>query len=235
MRRTDLGRWVSAGLVTAMGSAVLSRGQPTAAIVSPVIVAVDARHEHQRIEGFGATYISLADGASDSLRGELRHRALAAAFQDVRLTTGLVDAPVIEVGDDGVPKNDDDDPDHFDWQGFRTARAATMKRVLLDRPEAAGLGNLLWGQRINVRWGSPWLGDLRRHDFSRYLDEAAEQVAAGLTYWRDTLKVTPKYVLLFNEPTTGNRELNGGTTRDVVELVKRVGRRLAREGFTTVK
>lgn len=225
--------WIAA--VGAMRPAVLPRLQSSITRGPAVAVTVDARHEHQRIEGFGATYISLADGDADSLSADLRRRALAAAFQDVRLTTGLLDGPVLEMGPDGVPRNDDDDPNHFNWQGFRTARATTIKRVLLDRPEAASLGTLVWGQRINVRWGSPWLGDLRRRDFSRFLDEAAEQVAAGLVYWRDTLRVTPKYVLLFNEPTTGNRELNGGTIRDVVELVKRVGLRLRREGFSSVK
>lgn len=201
---------------------------------SNVTVTVDGRQVHQRIEGFGAAYLSLADDGVDVL-GDLRHRALAAVFQEVRLSTGFLDAPVLEAGRDRLPANDDDDPNHFEWRGFQTDRADAIRGMLLDEPEAAGLATPPLGQRINVRWGSPWLLHLRHENVSRYLDEAAEQVAAGLTYWRDTLGITPKFVLLFNEPTTGNRELDGGTTAETVALVAHVGQRLLREGFSHTK
>ncbi|MGH8597869.1 MAG: glycoside hydrolase family 30 beta sandwich domain-containing protein, partial [Gammaproteobacteria bacterium] len=72
-------------------------------------------------------------------------------------------------------------------------------------------------------------------DYDRYLDEAGEQVAAGMIYWRNTLKLPTRYEMLFNEPLSGNRELVNGNTQNVVDLVKRVGHRLRREGFADTK
>lgn len=218
----------------AAGSVVaLPAVHASSASAPDVTVLVDAARPHQTIEGFGAAYLSLADGGTDAL-GTLRSRTLTALFQDVHLSTGFLDALVSE-GTGGGPSNDDRDPNHFEWSGFQTARADAMKRSLLERPEAAGLDTPPIGQRISLRWGSPWLTHLRHSDFPRYLDEAAEQVAAGLTYWRDKLDVQPKYVLLFNEPTTGNRELDGGTVGEMVQLITRVGRRLRRDGFPSVR
>jgi hypothetical protein len=53
----------------------------------------------------------------------------------------------------------------------------------------------------------------------------AENVVAPLVYWRDRFGVVTRWHHLFNEPTTGNRELAGGDVQEVVDLVKAVGAR----------
>jgi len=79
------------------------------------------------------------------------------------------------------------------------------------------------------------LEELRSTDYARYLEEAAEQVAAGSIYWRDQYGIVPRYVMLFNEPLGGNGELQGGSVQEIVDLVKAVGSRLEREGFSNVR
>ncbi|MEO8523290.1 MAG: hypothetical protein ABI460_01090, partial [Caldimonas sp.] len=87
----------------------------------------------------------------------------------------------------------------------------------------------------NTRWADPWLAALRRTDYQRYLTEMAENVVAPLVYWRDHFGIVTRWHHLFNEPTTGNGELQGGTSQDVVDIVKAVGARLRREGFATTR
>ena len=51
-------------------------------------------------------------------------------------------------------------------------------------------------------------------------------VLAVVRHWRDAYGMTPRQVLLFNEPTTGNVELQTSSVQEVVDLVHRVGDRL---------
>jgi len=193
-------------------------------------IAVNANEKHQTIDGFGAWHQPVLPG-NDPAHEQLRHQALEALYTQVQLTVGNLDGALAEGSPDGHPQNDNDDPFQIDPLGFQTPRADAMRTTILDRLEAVGFDGYYPAQRINVRWASPWLGDIRRTNYKRYLDEAAEQVVAAERYWREALGRVPPYEMLFNEPLSGNAELADGTEDEVVDLVKRIGARLKREGF----
>ncbi|MER3407729.1 MAG: hypothetical protein C4292_02800 [Nitrososphaera sp.] len=189
------------------------------------------------IEGFGAGHISLVyKGLGDILGPDLRARAIEAAYNQVKLTTGYIDHVVLESpGGYDQRRNDDDDPFHINGNGFNHNAVDDFKQKVLDLARPKGFDNFFLAQRVNVRWASPWLDDIRSRDYNRYLDECAEQVLAGLLYWRNTYGITPRYNLLFNEPTSGNGELLNGNVKDVIDIIKRAGARLRKEGFPDVK
>lgn len=59
----------------------------------------------------------------------------------------------------------------------------------------------------------------------------AENVVAPLVDWSDQFGIVTRWHHLFNEPISGNGELGVGGIQEVVDLVKAVGKRFAREGF----
>lgn len=208
--------------------------QPPSA--GPTSVEVNAAIEHQSIDGFGATVRTLATDGRDWLTPAQRARAVDAVYRQVGITMGKIDPTLLERrGGFDQGQNDNADPSVIDWTGFETAGLDTVKPKLLALPEALGFENYQLGQMINTRWASPWLAELRGTDYNRYLDEAAEQVAAACVYWRDRFGSVPRFLQLFNEPLSGNGELKGGTTRDLVDIVIRTGDRLKREGFDAVR
>jgi len=202
-----------------------------------VVVIVDNTKQYQTMEGFGVTHGPLVhEGRGDVLGPELRARAIDAVYNQVGITTGNLEGGLLESAAGWERRaNDNDDPFHFNWKGFQTSRADAMKRKVIDLAQPLGFDNYFLGQKINVRWASPWLDHMRTKDYQRYLDEAAEQVAAGHIYWRDKYGIVPRYQMFFNEPLSGNRELLNGTVQDVVNIVKRSGARLRREGFRDIR
>ena len=56
-----------------------------------------------------------------------------------------------------------------------------------------------------------------------------------MQHWKDAYGVTPKLLDLFNEPTTGNRELQSSSVQEMVDLVARIGSRLRVAGFADVE
>jgi O-glycosyl hydrolase len=200
-------------------------------VAADVVIQIDAGTTHQALEGFGATTHSLvyADGTQDNVPSALRGPSLQAAYGEVGLTTGNLVVGGLE------PSNDNDDPFDLDPDAFVTWRSAVMKEKVVDPASALGLDDPYPGFVISVRRGSPWLGDIRSVDYQRYLDEAAEQVLAGLLDWRQRYGTLPRYAQLLNEPLRGNRSLDGGSIQEVVDLVARAGRRLEDEGLGSVR
>jgi O-glycosyl hydrolase len=202
----------------------------------PVHVRIDLSREQQTIEGFGATHRAAAHGDRDLLDADLRHRALDALYRQVRLTTGNLDAALLESpGSYGERRNDNGKAGEIDWAGFQTSSVDAMKRLVLDRPEAAGFDRFFLAQKINTRWASPWLGELRGKNYSRYVDEAVEQIVAAQIYWRDKHGIVPRYHQLFNEPLGGNEEMRGAEPGDLADIVKKAGQRLRQLGFPDVR
>lgn len=192
----------------------------------------------QTVQGFGAYLTSLVYGDNDYLTDSQRRRALRAAYRDVGLTTGNLDASGLleSPGDFTQQANDDHDPNHIENAGFQTFSADALHDDLLVPAEPLGLTDYYLAPKINLAYGNnPWLRTLRSTDYDRFLDEAAEQVVAALRYWRDAYDVTTPYAMLLNEPTSGNHELAGAGTGEVVDIVTRVGDRLADEGFEDVR
>jgi O-glycosyl hydrolase len=201
-------------------------------------VAIDATRTHQAMAGFGATHLSLVydGGPGDVLSPRLRGRAIEAVYRSVGINMGGLEGAVLESpGSYDRRANDNNDPFVIDERGFQTFGARAMKEGLLDLAQPLGFDGAFLGQKINVRFASPWLDPIRSSSYGRYLDECAEQVAAGALHWRRAYGFDPPYLMLFNEPLSGNRELLNGTVQDVVDLVKRVGTRLRSEGFGTVR
>jgi O-glycosyl hydrolase len=203
-------------------------------------VVVNSSSQYQTMEGFGATHVTLSSLTRDDLSPALRVQAVDTVYGQVRLTTGNVEVGVIEAPANATDlgeqqANDDDDPFHFNWQGFNFRGSDMAKQKLLDLARPKGFDDFYLGMRATVRWANKWMKTIRAIDYNRYLDEWGEQVAAGMIHWRDAYGVVPKYLQLFNEPTSGNQELDPGSTQEEIEIIKRVGGRLRREGFETVK
>lgn len=205
---------------------------------SPLVeLNIDNTQEHQRMEGFGATHLSLIyKGKGDVLSPALRSKAIDAVYNQVGINMGNLEGILLESpGTYEQRANDNDNPFEFNWVGFQTFNADVMKDKLVDLAAPFGFDNYFLGQKINVRWVSPWLKSIRNKDYNRYLDEAAEQVVAGQIYWRKAYQIVPRFLMPFNEPLSGNKELSNGTIQEVVDLIKRVGARLHREGFRDIK
>ena len=208
------------------------RVTPPPFTAADVVVRVNGAMTHQVMLGFGAQHAtSWVDDERGDVLGALRPAAIEAAYNQVHLTTGNL-SPMMYEGTTtyGQSFNDNDDPFTFNWSGFQTNLMDKAKTLLLDPAKPYGFTDYCLGQRINTRYLNGWLADLRTTDYNRYLDEAAENVVAPFVYYRDQYGIVPACELLFNEPLSGNGELVG-SPQDVVDLVKRVGSRLRREGL----
>lgn len=203
-----------------------------------VVVRITETNAQQVIEGFGASVnegFDLATG-EDGM-GALRPRVIDAVFAQVGITMGHLDVSPYEGFDPATRRtaNDDADAEHFNWAAFNFARSDRHKRGIVDLARPLGFDNFMIHGGTNVRWADPWLGEIRRHDYPRYLREMTENVVAPLVHWRDRYGVVPRWHHLFNEPITGNGELAGAAHHELADLVKSVGARLRREGFASTQ
>lgn len=205
--------------------------------VAETRVVVDNTKPHQVMEGFGASHEPLVyEGLGDLLPPSLRARAIEAVYHQVGITMGNLGIGAYESPGGYLDRaNDDSDPFHFNPSGFNWHGSDAAKQKLVDLAQPFGFSGYYLSGRINTRWEMPWLAQIRAEDYGRYLDEAGEHVAAAAIHWRDAYGMVPRYYMLFNEPLTGNHELANGTVQDVVEIVKRAGARLRREGFKEMK
>ena len=193
-----------------------------------VRVEVNGAAGHQVMEGFGATTVSLTyqQGADDKLPAALRTRALQAAYRDVKLTLGNVALGRWE------PSNDDGDPMHLNETGFELAGLRAINEKLIAPARALGADGLYPGNGISMD-ATEWLKPLRTSNYNRYLDECAEYVVSAVLKWRDVTGEIPRYHALFNEAIWGNQDLKGGTTKEIIDIIKRAGGRLRSAGMPT--
>jgi O-glycosyl hydrolase len=225
------------GILALLGA--LARAGPASAAAN-VSIAVDASIEHQTWFGFGATQSTLVyGGAGDVLTASQRQRALDALFNQVKLSTGQApttfEAPASSTLASffGAQANDDSDPLNLDANGFFTGLGDAFKAKVVDL--AGSAFDLYPDVKISTRWGSKWLAALESTNYDTFLNECAEQALAGVRYWKTTYGVTPAYAMLFNEPLSGNGELDGGNEAAVVDIVARSGQRLEAAGLGAVK
>ncbi len=210
---------------------------PTAA--DSVVIQVDNAMSFQSVDGFGANTLSLIYPDGDHL-GAFRGAALKAAFGDVGISIGLLNTGIIETPANatdpfGQRANDNGDPQVLNPAGFNFTSPDDMERTIVTPAAAFGYSDLTLGPLLNVRYTLSWMQPIRSADYSRYLDEAAENVLALVQHWRDANGTTPALLDLFNEPTSGNQELQSTSTQETVDLVARVGARLEAAGFTATK
>lgn len=223
------------------GAACLAIAWPSA-VRADTAITVDGGARRQAIAGFGVTYVPLIyGGVGDVLTPSQRERAVDALFNQARVRTGdlttFFEAPSSSTLETffGAQANDNGDPADLDPDGFYYGYAETLRTGLVD--VAGARFDLYPGVRVNVRWASQWLAEIRESDYDRYLEECAEQVLAGITWWQETYGEEPRYAHLFNEPTSGNQELGTPPARpasEVVDIARRAGARLRAAGFEDV-
>lgn len=201
---------------------------PSASPAPDVRVEVSAAAAHQVMEGFGATTEPLiyANGADDKLPPALRTRALQAVYGDVRITLGNVSIGKFE------PANDDSDPFHLNEAALELPGLSAVAEKLVAPARALGADGLYPGNPVSLL-AAPWLVPIRETDYARYIDECAEYVVASVLKWRDATGDIPRYHELFNEPMEGNRDLRGGSVREMIDIIKRAGARLRSAGMPT--
>lgn len=200
--------------------------------VKPVTVRIDNAIEYQEIDGFGATTLAgimgTGNGVRDLLDTSLRDRAIEAVYGDVGLNLGNLDLWQ-------EPSNDNDDPLLIEKDGFRWAASNAMYELLVRPAKSYGFSDYSLGLTIDMRRELHWMKELRKSDYSRYLQEVAEYVVAGVAHWQEITGTVPRLITLFNEPLSGNRELRGGSAQEIVDIIKSAGERLREEGFTEAK
>lgn len=213
--------------------------QPPLGATDSVKIVVDNTLPDQRIDGFGGTLRSLVFPDGDHL-GTFRAGALATAFDSVGISRGLIGIGVVETraaGNDlGTQRqNDNADPMVLELTGFNFADFNVLNSTVLAPARAYGFTSSEFGPLLDYRYQLDWLRAIRGHDYQRYLDEAAENVLAVVQHWRTVNGQAPKLVHLFNEPTSGNKEIFSGATQEVVDLVARIGTRLRSAGITETR
>jgi O-glycosyl hydrolase len=197
-----------------------------------VNVRIDNAIEYQEMAGFGATTLAgimvTGNGVRDLLDSSLRDQALKAIYGDVALNLGNV-----ELWQE--PENDNADPFTSEKDGFRWDVSDAIFDFLVRPSQAYGFSDYSLGLTVDLRAELAWMKELRSSDYRQYLQEVAEHVVVGVSYWERIAGTVPKLISLFNEPLSGNRELKGGSSQEVVDIIKAAGERLDEAGFTQTK
>jgi O-glycosyl hydrolase len=187
--------------------------------------------------GFGATTLSLAYAATDNVPAALRTQAIQALYRDVRLNTGNLEVEPFEAPAANVfaPANDNDDPMVINPAGFNWIQSQNMHDLVVAPGAQYGFKDYFIGPVAGTGFSLAWVNNYRASDYNRYLDEIAEHVIAVAAHWRDTYQTTPPLLMLFNEPTSGNGELAGGTPQMIADIVSRSGARIRAGGFADMR
>lgn len=198
----------------------------------PVNVQVDNAVEYQEVAGFGATTLAgimaTGNGVRDLLDEGLRDQAIRAIYGDVGLNLGSLQLWL-------EPENDNENPFVVEHEGFRRDVSDAILKRLVRPAEPFGFNDYSLGLTIDLRAELSWMKELRKSDYRRYLQEVAEHVVVGLSHWQKIAGTVPERITLFNEPLSGNRELDGGSVNEVVDIIKIVGDRLRDAGFNQIK
>lgn len=235
---------VLAGLATIVGRCGVARLTQLfqLAAVPEVNVNVDAARKYQVLDGFGQAEPSvLMTSGKGALGDALRAQAIEKAFHQVGINMGIIGSLLESPGDYNQRRNDNGDPFDINWRGFSAIFLNPAKRFLLDLAKPYGFDNYYLGAEApNVRWASPWLADIRKRDYNLFLDEAAEQVLANVSWWKNTYGEELRYYQLGNEQLSGNRASESpdgsgfGTVdpvQQMVDLANRAGARIRNAGF----
>ena len=213
---------------------LLTAATPAAADVT---VSIDATQQHQRWYGFGATTLPLVFNTKDNLDPAVRAEAIKVLYRDVRLTTGNLDVRPYESPPAALysPANDNDDPFAQSAAGFNWQQSENVKTKIVDLGTPFGLNAYYLEAAISTGFEMAWANALRTSNYQRFLDECAEHVVAGATHWRDAYGTTPELIMPFNEPESGNGELGTTDPQQLVDVVGRIGGRLAASGLAAMR
>ena len=202
MQRNIVRLKVGAMTIAVLATCVLAVGSAAA----EVVVTVDNSKPRQVMEGFGATTFSLVHSGplGDTLTPDLRQRAIEACYGQVKLNLGNLEIGFVRrhAAAPGSPK-------------FDTFGSEAMKKGLIDPARPLGFADYMLSAKL--RNGKP--------------EDCAEQGGAVAVFWRDQFRISPRYLMPFNEPTSGNCEVGRGQTGTVVAILKALGKRLREVGF----
>jgi len=211
-----------------------------------VTVTVNGATEYQTLDGFGQAEPSTLGPwpSGPNISDSLRATAVEKAYGEVGLNMGIIGALLESPGDYSQRANDNSDAFLINWSGFNTIYLNNAKQYVVNLAKPYGFNNYYLGAEApNVRWASPWLNAIRDSNYSDFLDEAAEQIEANMTWWNNTYGETLPFYQLGNEQASGNHASTSdgsyyGTvpiTQQMVDLAKRAGPRLANSGFPNTK
>jgi len=190
---------------------------------APVEVRVDPSQVRQVIDGFGATWLS-SGAANLTRRGDTAVPTQKLSGPEMEAEDTLSPsqkAMAVEAlfKDTGINLGNVDDPEMFSsW------------------PIDPSLAHGLYPAKINL-YSNQQLRDLRDSNYQQYLDECAGMVVGWAKKWQKRWGYAPRYAMLFNEPTSGNRELRDRHSekadREMADIVKRAGAALRHAGYDT--
>jgi len=194
-----------------------------------VAVAVNETTTYQTIEGFGATIATsrrglasqiLAEPNSDNITTEQRTEIYRLVFGQVGISMGNMFMSLLELNQNVY--------DYSESEFFHTS---IMRGAIANGQSVA---NYQPAYNIDHR-GMTWMTSLRAQNYQAYLRACGNHVVEGLTKWKQLTGIEPPIAMIFNEPLSGNGELRGGSTGEVVDIVKAVGAAVRRAKFRTVK
>ena len=190
-------------------------------------VTINMSALRQTLYGFGATQ-DLNVLANNRMSDDQWRRALNALAVDIGAHTGTAPPPV----EYSKPRPLDSK------SGFSRAidfsGAQTLLR-LTERFSPGAFGDLVANANIDTRRSHPWLNAIKATDPARYLEEVAAKALATVAFWHKQTGQEPEFLQLWNEPTSGNRELEGASVADMVAIIKHTGRALRKAGFAKVR
>ena len=154
----------------------------------PITVTIDPAVRHQPILGWGATlsFLHNINYVADVTRDQI----VADAVEDLGLTFLRVRDGVLS-----EPLNDDDDPHHINWAGFRDTAA-------IDREVRQGLAHFVVVARNAGIEPTLMLAIDLPDPLPSWMtpDEIAEHITANLLYYRDAHGISFALTSIDNEP-----------------------------------
>jgi hypothetical protein len=194
---------------------------------SSATITVDAAATHQVLYGFGSTH-AFSILVDERMTGDQWRRTVSALAVQIGARTGTAPQPV------EANRAQPLDPAARFSRPLDFRGADSLFR-LYERYSPEGIGDLVPFASINTRWAHRWLNELKTADYPRYLDEIAGKAVATVADWKRRSGREPELLQLWNEPVTGNRELAGGTSADLLAIIKHTGRRLREAGYSKVR
>ena len=190
---------------------------------APVEIRVEASQTRQVIEGFGASWLS-ASVAS------LTRRA------NTDRPTRVLPAGTVESEETLSPGQKAEAIEALTKSIHINLGNIDDLRMISSWPIDNGLAHGLYPGKINL-YGNRTLRELRDSDYQRYLNQCGEIVVGWVKVWEKRWGFAPQFVMLFNEPTSGNKELvekhSEKADREMADIVKRAGAALRRAGYSS--
>jgi hypothetical protein len=217
-------------------------------------LTIDNAVTHQVINGWGTEFTKEYEPGADQLA-----EILSLAYGQLHLNLGqagqLLEAPVPDFN-----QTQDSDPDPFtiNWNGFQGWQEQDTHDNWINAPSTIpdGNGGYLTAKELgftgyvlgtsfpNIRWENKWLDPIRQTDVPTYQQKVAREVLAYELYYQNNYGEVPPLFQFGNEEISGNQAIYfngdqdsypGGSTQEMVDLIKTTGQRLVDNGLGSVQ